>query len=193
MAERKRQHETSDEDENATVPSCSKSSDEPKRKRKAEQKFIHAYHQKYACLVPSRKGPFDAFCTTCKADFSCKHGGLFDCTRHCESKSHKEKAKATTCLPMTEFLKSKKPEEMGTLEQDVTKAEAMICQLIVDSNLPLASADKFSKAMTVMFPDSKIASSEYNTFSLNVGGFYGVFDVYHFIVYFYCLLFSLCV
>ena len=47
-----------------------------------------------------------------------------------------------------------------TLVRDTARAEARICQLIADWNLPLATANKLTKAAKVMFPDSEIASSK---------------------------------
>lgn len=42
----------------------------------------------------------------------------------------------------------------------VTWAEAMICHIIADANLPLATADKLIAAVKVAFPDSKIAAGK---------------------------------
>lgn len=90
-----------------------------------------------------------SYCTTCKVDFLCKHGGLFDCSRHCEAKSHKENVKATEkVVPMKHFFRKENISQTATLEQDVTRAEATMCLLIVESNMPLSAADKFSKALT---------------------------------------------
>ena len=47
-------------------------------------------------------------------------------------------------------------------ERDVTRAGAMICQLIVDMNLLLAIADKMTAAVKIMFLYSKIISSTFS-------------------------------
>ena len=87
------------------------------------------------------------FCTTCKSDFSCKHGGRFDCKRHVDSKSHKELAKAAGKFQLIGvFFMKKDAVTKDTLVRDTTRAEAMICQLSVDGNLPLATANKLTKA-----------------------------------------------
>ena len=38
------------------------------------------------------KGHGYVHCTVCKSDFSCQHGGMFDCTRHVSSAFHTENA-----------------------------------------------------------------------------------------------------
>lgn len=58
------------------------------------------------------------------------------------------------------FLLKKDTVTKGTLVRDTTRAEATICQLTADGNLPLANANKLTKAAKVMFPDSKTASSK---------------------------------
>ena len=57
-----------------------------------------------------------------------------------------------------------KPKESGQdedLETKTVRAEAMLCQLIVDSNMSLASADRLVNTMKDMFPDSAIAQSKW--------------------------------
>ena len=84
-----------------------------------------------------------AHCTICHIDFSVAHGGLYDCKRHDESESHKilaaEKEKSRPTQNIKAFLV--KPEPVAGEEQlqcDVTRAEAMICNIIVDNNLSLS-------------------------------------------------------
>ena len=55
-----------------------------------------------------------------------------------------------SCL---KFLETKQ----GEGQQDIITAEAMMCNLLVEHNLPFAAADTFTKAVKHMFPDSKIA------------------------------------
>ena len=62
---------------------------------------------------------------------------------------------------MVEFFFLKKDTvTKDTVVRDTARAEARICQLIADGNLPLATANKLTKAAKVMFPDSEIASSK---------------------------------
>ena len=43
------------------------------------------------------------------------------------------------------------------LRKAVTKSETIMCLLIVNLNLPLSTADTFTKCFKQMFTDSKIA------------------------------------
>ena len=51
-----------------------------------------------------------------------------------------------------------KVDESSSLQVNITRAEAMMCQLTAEANWPLASMDKLTAAVKVMFPDSKIAA-----------------------------------
>ena len=158
------QHETSSEVDLVMVLAFKGSAAAAAKKKKIPaQKFHQASHKTYPCLVPPRKGGKFVFCTTCKADFSCKHGGRFDCKQHVDSKSHMELDKATGKFqPIGGFFLKKDTVTKDTLVRDTTRAEEMISQLIVDGNLPMATAKKQTNAvkLKVMFPDSKIASSK---------------------------------
>ena len=44
-----------------------------------------------------------------------------------------------------------------SLENNKTKAEVMLCELLVHHNLPFTAADTFTKAVKRMFPDSQNA------------------------------------
>ena len=59
-------HETSDEDSNCVKITAAK---ETMAKKVAEQKYLNAYHQRFSCLVASRKGAVFIICTVCKSDF----------------------------------------------------------------------------------------------------------------------------
>ena len=48
----------------------------------------------------------------------------------------------------------------NALERDVTTVGAIICQFIIDVNLPLTTADEMMAAVKIMFQYSKIASSK---------------------------------
>ena len=100
--------------------------------------------------------------------FTCAHGGGNDCKRHMESICHKDyeslKKSQPSCL---KFLEAKR----GEGQQDIIKAEAMMCDLLVEHDLPFSAADMFTKAVKYTFPDSKIARSKqqfYDSLCLSV-------------------------
>ena len=53
------------------------------------------------------------------------------------------------------------------LEEQTTRAEATLVQLMVESNVPLAFADKLNVAIPKMFSDSEIASSKSTLISIS--------------------------
>ena len=133
--------------------------------KKAEQTFLLRYSEKYPTLVASKKGPHYAHCTLCKSDFSVRSSGIFDCKRHCESASHRQfdaapeaKAKQRKLTTFVVSSSNKLSENSTDIQRQTTRAEAMLCQIIADSNLPLTMADTLTAAMKAVFPDSKIAA-----------------------------------
>eukprot|EP00745_Piridium_sociabile_P035066 TRINITY_DN6079_c0_g1_i8.p1 TRINITY_DN6079_c0_g1~~TRINITY_DN6079_c0_g1_i8.p1 ORF type:complete len:123 (-),score=20.40 TRINITY_DN6079_c0_g1_i8:198-566(-) len=85
----KRQHETdsssstsdseSEESQSVGVPVTKKAAG--KRPAKRRQCYIKAYSDTWSCLTSSTKGPEFVFCTVCKTQFSCGHGGRNDCKK----------------------------------------------------------------------------------------------------------------
>jgi hypothetical protein len=132
------------------------------------QSILSKYHEDFPCLVSSKKGKQFAHCTVCDTHFSVKHGGKYDCSRHMKSLSHKEydanrnrKQKKLDGFVKKGADKEAEDKAKVTFERSVTKAEAMICHIIADANLPLSTADKLTEAVKVAFPDSKIAACEF--------------------------------
>ena len=126
----------------------------PHKKIKAIQHYRQEYHERWSCFLRSRKGDSFILCTVCNIDFTCTHDGGNDCKRHVESIRHKDNESLKKFLPSClKFLETKQ----GEGQQDVITAEAMMCDLLVEHNLPFAAADTFTKAVKHMFPNSKIA------------------------------------
>jgi redox-regulated HSP33 family molecular chaperone len=72
-----------------------------------------------------------------------------------ENKAHKKMVEAAKgSRPITAFMPQQNP---TNFDQKVMRAEAMYTDLIVEMNLPLSVADKFTKIHKVVFPDSEIA------------------------------------
>ena len=116
-----------------------------KPKTQYKQKFKADYRKDFPAITSSRKGESFAFCTLCKSDFTIAHSGRFDIKRHTESKSHKafnESGWSKTASIATFFSKPDGAGDNLRLEHETTRAEAMICHFIAESNLPLATADK---------------------------------------------------
>lgn len=140
----------------SSVASSASSSESPQSKRpKASQSFLKKYHEEWACLTSSQKGPEFAFCTICRCDFNLAHGGRDDCRRHVGSKKHGEYSKLEKERPQS--LSNFFPSSKDALALKTTKAEAALVDLIVKKNLPVAIADDFTKFINLNFPDSEIA------------------------------------
>ena len=130
--------------------------DRDAKKPRILQKFLHDYTTDWPVLKPSTKGANFCYCCTCRLDFSIGHGGRDDCKRHVACKRHKEYAELRrTCPSVSSMFKQKET----PLMLKTTKAEALLVTTLVDSNLPLSAADKFTKTLKEMFPDSEIARS----------------------------------
>ena len=91
-------------------------------------------------------------CTVCNTDFSCAHGGKNDCFRHMKSAKHEQFESANGKLSTLQGFLTKQRDEL-----EVTRSEAVICEFLVEHNLPFAAADTLTKAVKVICPDSKTA------------------------------------
>lgn len=159
MSKRKpHEHETDEEiiSEEESGPSCSS---QPKKARVASQKFKVSYLEKWPCLAPSAKGPNFVHCKLCVRDFSCRSGGANDCKKHVDSKYHKDyaaRASASGSLrtqSIAQFMVLKKSEEREeNLEEQITKAEVAMCEMLAKWNLPLSTADHLTTMFQSMFP-----------------------------------------
>ena len=128
------------------------------KKPKYVQKFKTDYERDFPCVTSSSRGADFAFCTACRSHLSIGHGGRNDIKRHIDTEAHKacEKSRGPQ---ISNFFKLVKPkDDSGTLESEVTRAEATLCYVIAESNLSLSMSDKLVRAMKFMFPDSKIAA-----------------------------------
>lgn len=125
------------------------------KKKTTGQTFRESYKQEWPCFKPSAKGPNYAFCSTCRVDICIAHAGRDDCRRHVASKKHSEYTKLLKDNVSVASMFKSNSEETENLK--VMRAEAFMIDQIVDMNLPISSADSFSKTYKVMFPDSVIA------------------------------------
>ena len=123
------------------------------KKRVLCQTFRHFYHESNQCLVTSRKG-------SSLARRLCRHGERFDWETDIGRKSLKEFNKASGKSPPIGGSFLEKDSVTENTGKDVTRAGAMICQLIVNAKLPFATADNMTVEFKIMFSFSKIASSK---------------------------------
>ena len=122
----------------------------PKR-TKTDQRYKKDYAVKYPMITASRISESHAFFTACWIDFTVAHGALYDCTKHIESVSHKQKAIASASTnKITAFM-------CTDSEYDTTRAEVMFTDFIVEHNLAIAVSDHAGPLFRKMFPDSEIA------------------------------------
>ena len=101
--------------------------------------------------MKSKQDSFHAFCVLCKCDFSVRHAGRHDVTKHLNTVKHKS---YQTAVELTKSVA-----EFFTPAQDtsIINAEVLCVDFMVEHNLPLAVADHIGPLVRKMFPDSKIA------------------------------------
>ena len=133
--------------------------DEGPMPKKSCQGFKDSYQDTWNFICASKKGETFFHCTVCAIDIACAHGGKSDVRRHVGTKNHIDLAKVKqNCHSMKTFMSSPNMTNSEIdLRKAVTKSETIICQLIVNLNLPLSTADTCTKCFKHMFTDSKIA------------------------------------
>lgn len=137
------------------------STPEKKRQCITRQRYKNEYKETWSFLGPSTKGESYVRCSICSTDFSCAHSGSYDCKKHIATKSHMDyaKLKLSQRSVKTMFKEIDNKDWNDKLfKRQVTAAEAKMCELICEMNLPLSSADRFTKQFGKMFTDSKIAA-----------------------------------
>ena len=143
---------SSSSDASSTPPTSAK-------KRKKEQTFLDRY-KKIPGIEVSTLGNTFARCVYCKTDVSIAHSGIYDIQRHCRKNIHQQhEAAAKTaakCASITSFM----PSQNVKMEEEPTiRAEVMLTELTVRTNLPLSTADIISRTVKSAFPDSKIVQN----------------------------------
>ena len=133
--------------------------DEGPMPKKSCQRFKDSYQDTWNFICASKKGETFFHCTVCAIDIACAHGGKSDVRRHVGTKNHIDLAKVKqNCRSMKTFMSSPNMTNSEIdLRKAVTKSETIICQLIVNLNLPLSTTDTCTKCFKHMFTDSKIA------------------------------------
>ena len=126
----------------------------PKSKRK---KYCQTYRKKWedevSWLSHSRKGDCYGYCKICNKDLSCTEGGLKDIKRHGSTESHIGLAKSN----VGQQTLSKTWSKGSALSTQAARAEAVLCNMLVEHNLPFLLMDHLPGLLSHAFPDSKIA------------------------------------
>ena len=65
-------------------------SDQPAKKKKYLVKFNESWSQKFKSIQKSRKEENHALCIVCGCDFSIRHGGENDISKHNSTPKHKQ-------------------------------------------------------------------------------------------------------
>ena len=132
-----------------------------KRLDKTKTPRSQGFYRSFYVITPltgqcTTKGATFFYCCTCRFNFSIGHGGRDDCKRHMACKRHKEYAELRrTCPSVSSTFKQK-------------ETPLVLKTTLMDSNLPLSAANKFTKTLKEMFPDSEIARCDaFLTESLN--------------------------
>ena len=97
--------------------------------------------------------PIYAYCKVCKKELSCSEGGLKDIKRHGSTENHLRLAKSNVGQEKLTKVWSKE----ATVATQAARAEAILCNMIVEHNLPFLVMDHLPGLLRHAFPDSKIA------------------------------------
>ena len=127
----------------------------PKSKRK---KYCQTYRNKWedevSWLSHSLKGDCYGYCKICNKDLSCTvGGGLKDIKRHGSTESHIGLAKSN----VGQQTLSKTWSKGSALSTQAARAEAVLCNMLVEHNLLFLLMDHLPGLLSHAFPDSKIA------------------------------------
>ena len=119
------------------------------RKRTEKKKW----EDEISWLTHSRRGDRYAYCKVCKKELSCSEGGFKDIKRHGSTENHLRLAKSNVGQEKLTKVWSKE----ATVATQAARAEAILCNMIVEHNLPFLVMDHLPGLLRHAFPDSKIA------------------------------------
>ena len=130
-------------------------SSEPRipKKKKYCQTYCKQWESQIKWLASSSKGDQYGFCTTCNKHLSCSEGGLKDLKRHGESETHTKLAKAG--VGQQSLVSTWSASE--STSSKAARAEAVLCNMLVEHNLPFLLMDHLPGVIVHAFPDCKIA------------------------------------
>ena len=117
--------------------------------------FNAGWTKKHPCIVKVNGDAGKAFCTACRKSFTVCHQGYRDVVRHIESYSHQSASGviAQSCKITDTFLSEK-----NEISTRVISAEVKFTGVLLEHNLPIATADHAGPLFRFLFPDSKVES-----------------------------------
>ena len=137
-----------DDTDDSTAATLSKAQEEeilPNVQKKWEEEMSWITH--------SRKGDRYAYCKVYNKDLSCSEGGLKDIKRHGSTESHLGLVMSTVGQQTLTKAWSKEL----TVSMQAARAEAVLCNMLVEHNLPFLLMDHLPGVLSHAFSDSKIA------------------------------------
>ena len=111
----------------------------PIKSKALGQKFRDGYSLQWPFIIRASR-EYYAYCNVCKAEFSIKHGGKFDITRHTQTSKHVQISNAV----MQNAAESKSLEQFVKITpeaQKVKEVECLMTNFLVEHNLPISVAD----------------------------------------------------
>ena len=123
--------------------SASSSQGEPPAKRSRQCHRWQDCWSKYR-LKQSKRGSTYAYCTVCHCDFSVGGGGVHDVKRHCSSLRHMRLLKETDGQPSISCVFNSRDQSFS---EQVMVTELYFTSIIVEHNLPFASAGHFTTSV----------------------------------------------
>lgn len=118
-------------------------------------KFKAEWKQLYPVKEVARD-EYKFYCLPCGKTLTCHHQGLGDIKKHCTNDSHKTALKSWKKQKTLSFCTDNKQD---VFQNNVTRAEVIVSNFLVQHNLPLATSDHLGPLFRNAFPDSKIASA----------------------------------
>ena len=125
----------------------------PSKRKKYNQSFNTAWKGQIPWLSSSHRGKTYGFCVTCNKHLSCSKGGIRDLKRHGETEVHKRNARGSA--GQKSLLSTWN--ETESVSRKAARAEAILCNMLVEHNIPFLLMDHLPAVISHAFPDSKIA------------------------------------
>ena len=123
------------------------SSVETAKKKKYTVSFKPEYTIEFPCIVRGKDSSL-ARCKICDSEFRIDHAGRDDIRKHVNSKKHQSRAQASSDVtPITSFMATTN----SSLDDAVTKSEALFTSFLVEHNIALSASDHASKLFKQMF------------------------------------------
>ena len=143
----------SETDSVAATGSTDYSGPGPSKRKKYGQSFNDAWKGQIPWLSTSYKGDGYGFCLLCNKHLSCTKGGIRDLKRHGETEVHKRNTRGS--IGQQSLLHTWN--EAESVGKKAARAEAILCNMLVEHNLPFLLMDHLPGVIFHAFPDRKIA------------------------------------